>query len=677
MIKYLTKYYKENISKDLKFFKNTNILVNDNNVIKFVSRLSKQYKNTIQHELKKTNLQTALVYIYQLCSYSSLNKYKQDKISYKFKKKDQYFKIKKFIFYIKITKKRKRKIIKISKRKKQKMIDWNKWVSAGRTRNYILQDPLLDWLNKYKSKSKTSINTFKDYYLNKGLEFENNVMCDIKQKFKVIQVTDRDARSDKLYKKTITEMKKGTPIIYQAVLRNYQDNTYGIADLLVRSDYLNKLIKTQVLDTNEIKIKAKHLTKYHYRVIDIKYSTLHLFAHTNHLKNTPTSKPYKAQICIYNNALGEMQGYIPDKAYILGYRWKRGHDEGFNCFNILGEVDFQEQDNVYLDRTQEAVKWYKNMISNGHSWSIDPPSRDELRPNMVNHKDEPWRQLKDELAIKYGEITLINGCGVSHRENAFDQKIFRWDDKKCNADTLYIYSSNKSKTTNQLLNINRSNKLIALPKDIRQIQDNPKTCDFYVDFETYTFLPEYQHIGITSMIYLIGVSYIEDNILKYKSFFVKNLNIKEEYRIFQNFSNFIYSKKKRSQTPRLFHWGHAEKYFYNSVIKRHDTKFDLKLKYWYDLLKFIKKNKIVVKGSHNFGLKEYAKAMYKNGFIKTTWKGDMDGVSSLRHIEKYNKLALQQKCTILEIQDSIKILEYNQSDCDVLCDIVMYFRKNT
>ena len=54
-------------------------------------------------------------------------------------------------------------------------------------------------------------------------------------------------------------MNRGTPIIYQAVLYNYKHKVFGSADLIIRSDWLNKLVNTKVLDESEIKIPAKSL----------------------------------------------------------------------------------------------------------------------------------------------------------------------------------------------------------------------------------------------------------------------------------------------------------------------------------------------------------------------------------------------------------------------------------
>jgi hypothetical protein len=63
-------------------------------------------------------------------------------------------------------------------------------------------------------------------------------------------------------------MRNGEPIIYQGVLHNYENNTYGLPDLIVRSDYINKLMNYQVIDKEEeIKPAIKLGTNFHYKVI--------------------------------------------------------------------------------------------------------------------------------------------------------------------------------------------------------------------------------------------------------------------------------------------------------------------------------------------------------------------------------------------------------------------------
>ena len=105
-----------------------------------------------------------------------------------------------------------------------------------------------------------------------GNEFEDELIKLIMKDHPVVKVADfTESRHINKFNETISLMKKGVPIIYQGVLHNNENNTFGLPDLIVRSDYINKLIKDQVIDEEEENIKAPLLgTSFHYKVIDIK-----------------------------------------------------------------------------------------------------------------------------------------------------------------------------------------------------------------------------------------------------------------------------------------------------------------------------------------------------------------------------------------------------------------------
>ena len=91
-------------------------------------------------------------------------------------------------------------------------------------------------------------------------------------------------------------MKKGTPIIHQAVLYNFEHKVFGSADLLVRSDYLNELTNTKLLNDEEMNTKAPLLNNYHYRVIDIKFSKIHFNSDGKTMRNSNNVKPLKHKL---------------------------------------------------------------------------------------------------------------------------------------------------------------------------------------------------------------------------------------------------------------------------------------------------------------------------------------------------------------------------------------------
>ena len=199
-------------------------------------------------------------------------------------------------------------------------------VSATHIHNYMINDTLVDWLKlsrpvKRRVSRPTQTLSFDKFIKEKGLNFESKVIEYIKTKELPI-VTISNYITDEDCKKTIASMKAGIPIIHSAPVKNMYNNTNGIIDLLVRSDYLKNLIDVPPLDNITENTPAPRLSgKYHYVVIDIKFSTLPLRSDGIHLCNSGHYPAYKAQTLIYTQAIGRIQGYTVPYAFILGRRW--------------------------------------------------------------------------------------------------------------------------------------------------------------------------------------------------------------------------------------------------------------------------------------------------------------------------------------------------------------------
>ena len=86
--------------------------------------------------------------------------------------------------------------------------------------------------------------TFNSFIQKKGIDFEKHIVNLIKEKFPVSYVSE--IYNIENVNKTIELIKKGVPIIHSAPLCNNKNKTYGVADLLVRNDYLNKIIDYDV-----------------------------------------------------------------------------------------------------------------------------------------------------------------------------------------------------------------------------------------------------------------------------------------------------------------------------------------------------------------------------------------------------------------------------------------------
>jgi hypothetical protein len=135
------------------------------------------------------------------------------------------------------------------------------YITATQMFNYFLNDCLLDYLdlNGEKLGFKQDVCPFgTQIILNKGHIFEIAVIKKIiEKKINVFQVPEIDDWNDGAAE-TFRLMKEGVDIIYQGYLVNHQNQTRGRPDILIRSDYLNKLIPGIISQEDE-KISSKFL----------------------------------------------------------------------------------------------------------------------------------------------------------------------------------------------------------------------------------------------------------------------------------------------------------------------------------------------------------------------------------------------------------------------------------
>ena len=118
------------------------------------------------------------------------------------------------------------------------------------------------------------------------------------------------------FNKTLNAIKNGIPILLQVPLMNEQLRLRGVADIVIRSDWINRIYKREVIPKNEQKTPSG---RYYYVVIDIKYTSMTLCANGYTIRNDGRFKGYKGQLLIYNIALGLIQNYIPYYIFLMSF----------------------------------------------------------------------------------------------------------------------------------------------------------------------------------------------------------------------------------------------------------------------------------------------------------------------------------------------------------------------
>lgn len=600
--------------------------------------------------------------------------------------------------------------------------DWNEWVSGNNTRNYVLRDPVLDYFNLYGKSQGIKTDSEIDLSLDSGkhlkeqaTNFETAIFDNIVHRIgetKVLKIGSyEEAYSSHKFNLTVKAMKKGYPVIFKAVLHDITTRTYGIAEMLCRSDYLKKIFENNPFEEPKLERKKapklSKTSKYHYVIVDIKGTTLRFYRHSETLCNDPQMKVTKCKNCVHNNILGNIQGFTPPQSYIIGKRTKDVKEIGNNPFEVAGIIDYTERDEEFQEISKSAIEWYRRVKTEGAGWSLYPPSTPELYPNMSNGYDNQWHSAKKELAHRTKDITVLWFCGPEQRVRAHANKIYSWDDPSCTAEILG-FKNVRAKQLNAILKANRTTKSSILPlvKDIPTDAkkfitpvSKPNSLEYYVDFETVSnsntdfdkiryYKPDkfsYEPKGYANFIYMIGFGWYnpKDATWNHRSYMVDKITNEEEKRVVAEFVQDMYNIKqehgwKRDQFPNIYHWGHAELTTLLKAIERSPVLIKpLEKHRWINLLNFFKSVPITIKGTFSFGLKDVVKGLYSANLIPTHWPDtDIDGRAAMYAVINADKRCQETKTPLSKDGDMKQITKYNEVDCKVMFEILEYLRQH-
>lgn len=561
------------------------------------------------------------------------------------------------------------------------------WVPASATRAWCLEDPILDWLSVHgKACGYTPDNespTFdprcdmQSFVMAKGADFGDRIVkllaertalllveraasggrvgfrdtgpdsrghnVDPLDRFAAIveadaaervmvQISDgyEDTHDLKSAVATFAAMRKGVPLISQAVLRNPQAQTFGAVDLLVRSDILRDLFPSEIsaeaaavgapeLEAPVIEIDVDGNSNpvlrpapWHYVALEVKFKTLDLLVDGSASSEMLSAM---AQVWIYNRALGRLQGYLPPASYLLGRSWRQGSGPGgHGAFERLARVDdgrILGDRGTLEDIVAAACDWRRRLKHFGASWDVTPmPSVPELAPHMRNDDDGPWHGAKKQIAEITAELTLLPGMNPRRRAAANQLGIMRWDDAapgisgsvldvapylmgQCDA----VLAANRPRFDEDGHSVANSADNAVLPAHIGLYGWRiPAPIEFYVDFESISNLDDdfgaLPAVGGTPMIFQIGCGWLEDGtrpvnyvagqtgvsgpIAKagswgFRQFTVDALNETEELRIIDEFVSFVAGELDRRgltwDQARFIHYSSAEKSLMDSQYR--------------------------------------------------------------------------------------------------------------
>ena len=583
--------------------------------------------------------------------------------------------------------------------------DWLGWVAAGDIRNWCHDDLLVDWLSEYgeqhgfrRDDQLPSYNRVFDlprFLMEQGRRFEQAVLVDLQQRWPVTRIATRpdEARSLAAAEATWDAMKNGAPLIASGVLRDPERRTFGVADLLVRSDVLGELCPDAFIgDQLELPVAAMRHGR-HYRIVDIKFSTLHL------LKDGglgADSLGVMTQAWIYNEALGRIQGFTPPAAYVAGRAWRQGASRGDRCWEKLARVPreafVRSQDEDLGAVVGRAIAWVRRLRTEGAEWRVLPiPSVPELWPNMKASTDFPWHAAKTEIAATLGELTILPRVNIELRAAAHAVGVTRWDDARTSATVLGL-DGQHGRTLDAVIAVNRDAGGVLRPDRVSADEEQwrmPPPAETFVDFEFVHDMDDdfstFPRKGGQALIFQIGSGTYRDRRWSFSQFTVDDLGVDAEARMIDEWLAHLANVAREAgcasaSDVRLVHWSLAEESnferAYESARSRHPDR-DWPGLAWYDLLsRVFRAQPIVVKGAFSFGLKSIARAMHAHGLIETHWgEGLADGAGAMAGAWSAAADSRSRGRSLTESPVMQEIARYNEVDCRVMAEILDYLRR--
>ena len=578
--------------------------------------------------------------------------------------------------------------------------DWLDWVAARDIRNWCDDDLLQDWLAEFGEQhgfrrddqlpGYDRVFDLARYLMDQGRRFEQAVLVDLQLRWPVTRITTRpdEARSLAAAEATWDAMKNGAPVIASGVLRDPERRTFGVADLLVRSDVLGELCPDAFIgDQLELPVAAMRHGR-HYRVVDIKFSTLHL------LKDGglgADSLDVMTQAWIYNEALGRIQGFTPPASYVAGRAWRQGAERGDRCWEKLARVPreafVRTRDEDLGAVVAHALAWVRRLRTEGAEWRVLPiPSVPELWPNMKASSDFPWHAAKAEIAAKLGELTILPRVNLELRAAAHAVGVTRWDDTRTSS-TLLGLDGQHGRTLDAVIAVNRDTGNVLRPDRVGADEEQwrvPPPAEAFVDFEFVHDMDDdfstFPRKGGQALIFQIGSGTYRDRRWSFRQFTVDDLGVEAEARMIDDWLAHLAELAREAgcasaSDVRLVHWSLAEESnferAYESARSRHPDRTWPPLA-WYDLLgRVFRAQPIVVKGAFSFGLKSIARAMRAHGLIETAWgEGLADGAGAMAGAWAAAADSRARGRSMTESPVMQEIARYNEVDCRVMAEIL-------
>lgn len=477
------------------------------------------------------------------------------------------------------------------------------------------------------------------------------------------------------YNETLNAMREGIDIIFGGQLYNPEKGFWVNYDILIKNSALIDKINVSFCkeDIDYTRPYPKHYTPL--KIISFKYNTDNL-----------TSKKARIELMLQLDALNFYYSKPNNNFLVLDSEEK------------ITEIDIRKLPNL-TKRFEKGFEWLTDLTEGTLDLKADPPNDTRMFPNSkVFTRDTRYEEFKTNLINKHKELTSIWSISNQKRDKLVQSKynIRSVDDLEKHIDKEEVVEilGNAHPNIKNMLRSNKSGKIINLRYLREELKELKNNYEIFLDFEfTHEFI---YMIGIYQVkpkdtplqrvIKSVLSKYGEDMVNK---MFKRNGPIEKSFRqmvlkdntedsqadLLNEFANYIKNLFNESKEPiTCYHWGQVEE----KLIKKY-------LPDIFDLINFIDLHELVldhhlaIPNCKSYTIKDVAKTLREMGHIKTSWEENTDGYWCNQALNTLlTKHASPEDTTIpvpLKDCDGIdKIMDYNHTDCEVLHDLVKYFR---
>jgi uncharacterized protein len=550
------------------------------------------------------------------------------------------------------------------------------WMPATGIRALVHDDPSLIWLDQFGEangfRSEKSSYDFLAFIGGKGRQFEEKWISELASTAVLVCAQDYEVRSIGKVIETIGHLRAGVPAIAKPALWWGQERIYGVPDLVVHTSWLEEKFPKCMTSFEENTVAVNLFTKPgHYVAFDIKFTT-----GLDGSDKKVDYANYSAQARIYSYMLGQLQGAMPQNAYLIT-RDRLLDPLAVKITSALGQP---------IDADLAALR--DHFVKIKQQGSGLRPWKDNLVASNLSNQDEKWGTAKNTIArerfpgrdpallyqVSPSIKQELKGLGFLTLDSLLSPDPAKIPFEKCKG-----LGPKRSNLMRAILQANRSGK--GIPPGTALVPAK-KQHEFFVDFEflvnvNVDFDKQWPTLEGREMVFMVGVGHVTNDKWSFKSFVSAEENSEQEKEMLVQFIQHLNQETQGCATDPsktvLYHWTSAEVWQSRRSSDRQsfDTVHPLRNLPWFDLQKPFLEGPAALPDAWGYGLKEIAKALGKlRPEIGVNWpEGLEEGLRAM--VMGWHAYA---KPKPLESTEMAVLNTYLEIDCMALFSVLRWLR---